>query len=427
MRRYRRAAALVLTLALLPALPGCASLFQHDYVDIQLHADHPATEEDPSILRAETYDQLVNAIHYMIEQNLTNGVIHISNYKGRDGSTDVESGLSDACDEVKYEDPLGAYAVEYIRHETTYIVSYYEASIDISYRRTQEQVKNIVTVTGSSAIRRELQDTLLRFGSEAVLRVSYFTEDERFIRALIRQAYYDTPIAAMGMPDVQVSIYPNPDDARAYGGTQRIVEIGLTYPEDQESLHKKSVALVNRTKLINSQLSILGREAAAAEIFRMVRQGTEYAPPDPAGPPERLNTAYSAIVDGRADSEGMALAFQLYCQDAGVDSQVVWGSLNGTAHYWNIVGVSGGEYRHVDTTREDGFALHDADAAGLGYQWETQDYPACGNQPVPEPDPESASALNAPAADAALRQASGDEAPAAAPEAGPGADPKISG
>lgn len=374
----RRALALLLALAL--PLSGCAALLDHDYVDVQLHADQPSTEEDPSILRAEYYGDLVDGILYLVKQGMSHGVIRLSNYKG-DAEADVEA----ACLEVVQEDPLGAYAVDYIKPECAYIVSYYEANITIGYRRTQEQVKNIASVTGSSAIRAELRDTLESFGTEAVLRVSYFNEDEAYIQSLIRQAYYNTPLTALGMPNIEVSIYPASEPDRAYaGGTQRIVEILLTYPEDQETLRKQKEVLGAMVERLAVSLAGLRGQAAFLEIFQLVQGACEYIPRGVRKSGDRLDTAYAALVGGGADSEGMALAFQIFCQRAGLESDVVAGTLEDEAHFWNVVALPGGEYRHVDTTREDGFALSDAALVEAGYLWNRDDTPACGAQPPEE-------------------------------------------
>lgn len=48
-------------------------------------------------------------------------------------SEDVVKDLEDACREVVQEDPLGAYAVEYIKHSVDSIVTYSEAQVQIIY------------------------------------------------------------------------------------------------------------------------------------------------------------------------------------------------------------------------------------------------------------------------------------------------------
>lgn len=61
------------------------------------------------------------------------------------------------------------------------------------------------------------------------LRVAYFVGDAASIAELVHQAYYDTPAAALGMPAVEIALYPDT-------GIQRIVEILLSYPGDADAL-----------------------------------------------------------------------------------------------------------------------------------------------------------------------------------------------
>lgn len=357
-------------LALCLALTGCSSMLNHDYTSIQPHSGRAPAEENSSALTARSYQELVNDISYLVSQGIAHGVIHLTNYAPR---TDAESDLDAACLEVVQEDPLGSYAVGYIKPELTYIVSYYEANIYLSYRRTQEQVKSVVAVTGSSAIREKLQDTLKRFSPEAVLRVSYFGENEDYIRNLVQQAYYDTPLAAMGMPEVHVTIYPSPQAQQSSARGVRIVEILLTYPGEQEALRKKSSDLAAQADALSASFSAVKPGNEPRAIFDLLRKATQYMP----GADQGRNTAYSALVDGSADSEGIALAFQLLCKKAGLESTVVMGQRAGSPWFWNIVALPGGEYRHMDATREDGFSLQDAELLAQEYIWARGDYPAC--------------------------------------------------
>ena len=49
--------------------------------------------------------------------------------------------LNRACLEVAKDDPLGAYAVDFIKNDYTTILTTYEATITVSYRRTLEQIR----------------------------------------------------------------------------------------------------------------------------------------------------------------------------------------------------------------------------------------------------------------------------------------------
>lgn len=349
----RRIIALALCLAL--AASGCTSLLERDYLSTAPHEAVSAGGGTTSALRVENYQDLVNAVLYLVSGGSEHGVLNLYNY-----TRDVESDLAAACLEVVQEDPLGAYAVDYIRHDSALIVSYYEANIYITYRRTPEQVASITSVTGSSAIRRELRKTLSGFLQEAVLRVSYFAEDEDYIRELVQQTYYDTPAAALGMPEVEITLYPD-------SGVQRIVEIGLTWPEPAETLREKSRILGE------TAAELLPAPADAQAVFELLTQSVL--------PAAEGNTAYDALVRGAADSEGTALACQLLCSLAGVTCTVVQGTLDGAPHCWNIV-TEEGHAVHMDAYAQL-FGLSDGALREAGdYQWDASAYPIC-----PEPAP----------------------------------------
>ena len=96
------------------------------------------------------------------DRDVVNGLIYFINRGAESGSIrfdgeepDVRALLDEACLEVVQEDPLGAYAVEYIKYNVAPIVGSYEADVHITYRRSREQVAAITDATGASAIRSE--------------------------------------------------------------------------------------------------------------------------------------------------------------------------------------------------------------------------------------------------------------------------------
>lgn len=344
--------ALLLALAL--TLTGCASMLERHSIAISSYEPVDSSGSSSSSLRVENYQELVNTILYLVTQGEEHGVLNLYNYTAQD----VETDLTRACLEVVQEDPLGSYAVDYIKHDYSLIVSYYEVNIDITYRRTPEQVASIVSVTGSSAIRRELRKTLTSFAPEAVLRISYFAEDEDYILDLVRQAYYDAPAAALGMPEVAVALYPAE-------GRQRIVEIGLTYPDSPETLLQRS------QELKQLALELAGESATAESLYRTVQSGL--TPEEGPG----HSSAYAALVEGSADSEGAALAYQLLCDQAKIECVVVLGERDAAPHFWNIVTVDGQESRHVDLSAGL-FGVTDAELTEQGsYEWDRAEYPVC--------------------------------------------------
>ena len=196
-------------------LTGCASMLTREYGSVEPHSATLVSEGDANTLRAESYQDVVNGLIYFINRGAESGSIRF------DGEEpDVRALLDEACLEVVQEDPLGAYAVEYIKYNVAPIVGSYEADVHITYRRSREQVAAITDATGASAIRSELSEALAAFSPEVVLRISYFEEDEAYLRQLVREAYLSDPASALGMPEAEIAMYPE-------SGPRRIVEILL--------------------------------------------------------------------------------------------------------------------------------------------------------------------------------------------------------
>ncbi len=364
----KRTAALILALCLL--LSGCAVLLDRPYVVVEPHAEHPVIGEDPSTLRAGNYSELVSAVLYLVSQCMEEGVIQLVNYEG-----DVGTDLNAACLEVAAEDPLGAYAVEFIKNNYTRILSTYEASITISYRRTPEQIHSLVNVTGTTGIRREMGDALMDFLPELALRVGYFTGDEDTIAELVRQAYYDTPAAALGMPEFTAYLYPDQ-------GSQRVVEIILTYPQEPEALRRKSAELVDAagSALIPLSSQLFSQRRQAEQLLELLPEVIRWSSA-PSKEETSRNTAWDALVGGGADHEGLALAFCLLCGQLGLDCAVTEGTLDGELHFWNTL-ILNGEELQADLTREDYTRLWDSgEFAALGYDWSGRPETAESSEP----------------------------------------------
>ena len=103
-------------------LTGCASMLTREYGSVEPHSATLVSEGDANTLRAESYQDVVNGLIYFINRGAESGSIRF------DGEEpDVRALLDEACLEVVQEDPLGAYAVEYIKYNVAPIVGSYEA------------------------------------------------------------------------------------------------------------------------------------------------------------------------------------------------------------------------------------------------------------------------------------------------------------
>lgn len=338
---------------------GCSSMLNRDYSSVTAHSATPTAEGDANTMRVQNYQELVNALVYLINQGEESGSIR---YSGEEA--DFKKLMDEACLEVTKEDPLGCYAVEYIKYTVTSIVGSYEADVQITYRRTREQVASIVDATGAAAIRSELSRALSDFANEVVLRISYFEEDEAYIQQLVREAYLSNPATALDFPEAKVAMYPE-------SGQQRIVEITLTYHETLQTLESRRNSLIKEAERLCKPLSELaGITEKLDGITSALKEAGAYSS-------QGGSTAYDALLNGGGDSQGVALAFSLLCHQMGITCLVVDGQKNGQAHNWNVVQINGG-YRHVDLSQEGGVAYEvDQTMVQQGYVWDTQQVPRC--------------------------------------------------
>ncbi|MCC8182418.1 MAG: hypothetical protein LIO45_05530 [Clostridiales bacterium] len=362
----RRIAVLLLALCLLPALSGCESLLERDYRSVSRHISQTSDTEDTSALRAESYSDLVNSVQFYVSMGETEGVVHLYQYSG-----DVEQDVEDACQEVLEQDPLGAWALEDITWTSSRIVSYYECVFTFTYRHTVSEIASIQSVVGFTAIRDALCDVLSDYDSSLVLQVSSYYAQKELLLGLVQEAYYSLPGYAQGYPDVSISVYPQETT-----GTQQIVEISFTWSDSQETLQARAEAIAS------AAATLVGTDPAQGEagywlLYSRLADGLSYSADSGRA------SVYTALVIGRTNSEGAALAFQYLCDQAGLTCLTVQGTLDGSPHWWNLVSVDE-VWRHVDVTSGDGqedFLRSDSQVSAR-YTWNTETYPAC-------PDPET--------------------------------------
>ena len=214
----------LLLTALLLLLPGCTPLLERSYSSVTPHRPFSDEEENPSILRAETYQGLVSALLYLVGQGKEEGVIRLYQYTSLTGS--AASDVDAACLEVTQEDPLGAYASDYIRYDVEQSAAYYEVRVSLAYTKSAEEIRSVISVTGSSAIAQELLTLLPERPEKVAFRISYFTDSDSIesIRQSVEQVCQEQQAPLAG---VEVHLYPET-------GQQRLVELLLNWVSQTE-------------------------------------------------------------------------------------------------------------------------------------------------------------------------------------------------
>ncbi|MBQ3724189.1 MAG: hypothetical protein II904_01575 [Oscillospiraceae bacterium] len=207
--------------ALAVTLSGCGFLHR-SYSSVSPHSATYYESEDRSVLRAESYQDLVNDLLLLVGGHGESGTILYYPNGGLTGSEAAER----ACAEVQHETPLGAYAVDYM----TYTVdedkgAFSQVAVEIAYRRTAEQVAAMVHATSVSALEDLLTATAENGGDTLVLQLGYFRDQSRDVLDTVARVQESLGVA----PETwQVHFYPNAEHAG-------IIEILLTAEEPTET------------------------------------------------------------------------------------------------------------------------------------------------------------------------------------------------
>ena len=360
----KRIAALALAAVLLLS-SGCTALFD--------------TEAEDAADTISNYAALRRAILRLVTERAESALLQFQNYDGN-----ISRDISTACWEVKSSTALGAFAVDYISYDLSRIVSYTQAEVHITYKRSEYQMSALERLQNLTALRARLEDAVRAGETYLVLELTAAALTSDTIRQIIERAYYADPLACPVLPSVEAAFYPD-------AGVSRIIEVTFDYGLDSMTLDERRDALARAVDALLAAAFPEETEEPADEAFS---DGTD-APEEEAGMVRTLcsllardcvsgeeagSTAWDALVMHEADSEGMAMALEAACRALGIDSRIVSGRLDGESHTWMMVRI-GGLYYHVDVSRWDAgeeqvFLVGDEDLWGA-YWWDTNEYPAC--------------------------------------------------
>ncbi|MGI5978720.1 MAG: transglutaminase domain-containing protein [Oscillospiraceae bacterium] len=361
----RRIAALILSASLMLSLTGCG-MFKKEYLSVTKYEDAVHTET-ASTLEATDYAELTRAVESFVRGHKTLGRIKLASYKGT-----VQTDLTQACQEVKTQNALASYAVNYMSTDLSRVANYYEAIVYISYRHTQNEIDAVRWLSDKSGLQAALAETLSELGTYTAFKLISPSITAEDVRSAVLRAYTADPASCVVQPEITVRIYPD-------SGTLRFVEVELEYGWRTSELQKMKSTLLGRISQISGDLGSAKGPRYALDAFNALAQGSRYS--SDTGGETLASTAYGALVSGQADSRGLALAFSALCAKGGIACSVVDGTLDGAAHSWNLVQLDGAWY-HVDVSQAaalgaaGAFMRTDAEMSGR-YAWDTTAWPMC--------------------------------------------------
>ena len=368
----KRLLTLLLCTALL--LSGCTAMLERGHETVSTHVDYAVTEDD-SILRAESYQGLVNAILYFVNGHRTGGTIRLYNYTG-----DVEADLANARDEVMYNDPIGAFSVRTLTYNATRILTYYEVELRITYSRTAQEVRTLREVSGLSGVRQELTRLVEEQKDSTAFLASYFSGDRELVQQLLSLACLSAPELSWhhDLNGTAISLYPET-------GTRRVIEVKLSLPAGAEEEEKEYAQ-----QLETAAAALLEANPPAGESYTVEELAAIVRAAHGGYDPHGVWEALGALTGEPATDTAAILAMEYLCQQCGIEVEPV----TGPGVLWLIVATQEG-YRHFLPAMlfepEEGVGWEGVppepfrlftdqelmELADFGWVWDTALHPAC--------------------------------------------------
>ena len=182
-KRQKRAAAVCAALAVCLPLTGCAGggILERTYVSVSPHSAVYWENENADTLRANNYQELVNALLLLLSEHSEEGTVRIY------GELPDAGALSGrACREVQRQTALGAYLLDYITYTGEASHGYYELSVRFGYRRSEEEQRAVINATSTEALPDLLRAAAEEGRDALVVRVGYFTTDRDGVKDMVR-------------------------------------------------------------------------------------------------------------------------------------------------------------------------------------------------------------------------------------------------
>ena len=342
-------------------LSGCSALFSDTYYSEKEFQGNQSIDLDSDVQMVHNYAELRRLVFNMMNNHEESAAIRFAGYTGN-----VVSDISSVCNAIKTESAYGAYCVDYISYDLTQIVSYYEAAISISYKYTVEELHLLKNTSNHEGFSELLALELSEKSPKVIVKVNNGVSDHGTVTELIHQSIREHPLALSYYPEFSVRIFSG-------NTSQKIYEVNVMYDEqiDDEDRVDKMRAVIDKTTT-----SLVGKPEAnrAFEAAQILSKQCAF---DLLGG----NTAYDALIEKTADSEGVASAFKAICDELEIECQIVNGKLDREEHFWNIVKIEDAYY-HFDIAvlaergAEQSLFVSDANQQ-INYWWDQSIYPNC--------------------------------------------------
>ena len=355
---------IMLSMLLVLCLTGCSALYSNTYRSEQDFQGNEKIDLDADVQVVKNYSELRRLVFGMVNSHTETKDLLFSGYTGN-----VVSDIASVCNAVKNESSFGAYCVDYISYDLRQIVSSYEAVISIFYLYTAEELQILQTTSNLDSFAQLLAEALARGDEKLVVRVNNGIADADSVYALLEQTARNNPLKISYIPKFNVRIFDG-------NTSQKIYDVSVQYDSEMDN--------VERLQKMNTVISAMLNELHGGQDALRIAEASDSLSNHCIYAEDGGSTAYHALNDSAADSQGIACAFKAVCDRMGVECIVVNGRMDKLTHFWNIVKIED-SYYHMDISRledlggEKSLFLKDTEKQADCW-WDQSAYPECDGE-----------------------------------------------
>ena len=345
---------LILLLAIL--LSGCSTWMDGEYHSIKPHVSDGNKLSDDKVTVAG-YNELRDALVEMVTSGKQQSTFYITGFE----LDEVDQYMNTAIMHVFQNSAVGAYAVDEITFDSGISGGIAAIAVDVTYLHGRQELLRIKRTNNMDGVQSLVRTALHDCEGTVVIRVDQY--EERDLAQFVRDYVETNPDLCMETPHVSVSAYPNK-------GEERVLEINFTYQTSRETL--RSMQEIVSPIFSAAELYVQNSDGESQKYeqlysFLMERFDYRYE--------TSITPTYSLLRYGVGDSKAFAMVFSTMCQNADLYCDVVSGTKNGEAYYWNLISLDG-VFFHVDllACNETGEFHPNLAEEMTGYVWDYSEY-----------------------------------------------------
>lgn len=343
---------LIPILVLMLLLSGCSALLDGEYHSVKPHASDGVKLPD-DVVTVSNYTQVQDALLKMVTTGKQESTFYITGF----GLEEADQYMRTAVDYVQQDSAVGAYAVEEIQYESGTSGGVAAIAVEVKYLHGRPEILRIKSANNMDSVKPLIGFAIKNCDPSVVIKVREYRNLD--VELFVQEYANKNPHLCMEIPQVSVNVYPD-------RGEERVMEISFTYITGRDSLRnmQSTVAPIFSA----AELYVQGSEDKSQkyeQLYSFLMERFDYTIETSITP------TYSLLRYGVGDSKAFALVYSAMCQNANLECQVISGTRNGEAHYWNQISYDDTEY-HVDllSCNEMGeFAVMIPDEM-TGYVWD---------------------------------------------------------